>query len=171
MKKLLVLTLALLMTMSLFACGEPEQPSNTDASTQTEAKEEAKKLDMRTVYADMGKVINQDDFFVVPEEMLLDHCGIDPADTEQILVVLCNDSLKTDEIWLIEAKDESAVEGMIEKINERLKKKGEESISYSPEQYAVVQKAQVLHKGCYIAMLVSPDVDELAQVFREEAGM
>ena len=48
--------------------------------------------------------------------------------------------------------------------------KGEESITYSPEQYEVVQKAQVLTNGLYMALIVSPDVEALAEIFRASAG-
>ena len=43
----------------------------------------------------------------------------------------------------------------------RLFAKGEESITYSPEQYAIVQKAVTVTEGLYFALVVSPDVDAL----------
>ena len=53
----------------------------------------------------------------------------------------------------------------------RLQAKAEESASYSPEQYAVVQKAQLLRSGNYLALIVSPQVETLSQLFKSAAGI
>ena len=42
---------------------------------------------------------------------------------------------------------------------------GEESITYSPEQYAVVQAAQVITAGNYLAVIVTPEAAALAEQF------
>ena len=73
--------------------------------------------------------------------------------------------LRADEIWLIEAKDEAALEKLQALAEARIQAKDEETVSYNPEQNAVVRNAQVFTEGNYLFLLVSPDVDALkAQV-------
>ena len=84
---------------------------------------------------------------------------------------ICSDSLRTDEIWLIEAVDAEALQRIQTLAENRLTAKAEESITYSPEQYAIVQKAVVVTQGNYFALLVSPEVEALETLFRNAAGI
>ena len=126
---------------------------------------------MTSVYDKMASAVQIPEMLKLEDSMMLDYCGIDAAKTKQAVVQICADSLRTDEIWLLEATDETAAKELMDAANERLRKKGEESITYSPEQYAVVQKAQLIQAGNYVVLIVSPDVDTLAATFRQEAGM
>ena len=77
------------------------------------------------------------------------------------------DGLRADEVWLIEAKDADSLKQLEALAQSRLERKGEESITYSPEQYEVVQKAEVITAGNYLVVIVSPDVQDLLAVVNE----
>lgn len=143
MKKILALMLCILM-LSLTACG---------------GKESAKSADLNALYdtltADLPQMLPMD------EETMLNFQGIEIADCVQAKVAICAEGLRADEIWLIEAKDEAALEKLQALAEARIQAKGEETVSYNPEQYAVVQEAQVFTEGNYLFLLVSPDVDAL----------
>ena len=162
MKRVSALLLALLMAFSLMACGD-----KTEDTTPTIKQD----LKMTDVYDKMSATVELPEMLQLQESMMLDYCGVDAAKTKQAVVQICADSLRTDEIWLLEAVDEAAAKDLVDAANERLRKKGEESITYSPEQYAVVQKAQLIQAGNYVVLIVSPDADTLAATFRQEAGM
>lgn len=164
MKKIMTLVLALLLTMGLAACGAAETSEQTTAPA-------AKELNMASVYEKLTSAATLPEMLQLQDDMMLDYCGIDPAKTKQAVVQICADSLRTDEIWLLEATDEAAAKELANAANERLRKKGEESITYSPEQYAVVEKAKLIQTGNYVALIVSPDVDALVAAFNREAGM
>ena len=101
---------------------------------------------------------------------MLNFCGIKAEQCKQVVVAVCSDGLRADEVWLIEAADEAALEALKGLADGRLTRKGEESITYSPEQYEVVKKAEVITAGNYLAVLVSPDVDALVKIFNEAAN-
>jgi len=130
----------------------------------------AAKMDMTAVYADMEKAAELPQMLELDEGMMLDYCGIQAEDVSQAVVLICADSLRTDEIWLLEAVDAAAAARLMELAEGRLVQKGEESITYSPEQYQVVEKAQLIQAGNCVALLVSPDAETLAQVFHQAAG-
>ena len=49
--------------------------------------------------------------------------------------------------------------------NVRIQSKLDETESYAPDQYLIVQKAQVLTHGRYLALFISPDVDAMKAGF------
>lgn len=145
----------------------PEEPEDT-AEPETPV-DESTGPDMAEIAAllmelDMPEMISLDSI------LMLDYCGIEQGDVKQAFVAICADSLRTDELWLIEAVDEAAADRLVALADFRLQMKGEESITYSPEQYEVVQQAEVIRHGCYVAMLVSPNADELAALYNQLIG-
>lgn len=150
----------LIACVLLLAGCTPQTPERT---------EPAAVLDMQQIYLSftphMPEMISMDD------AMLLNYCGIETVDCIQSVAAICSDGLRTDEIWLIEAKDAAAADKIAALAQSRLQAKAEESISYSPEQYAVVQKAQLLRSGNYLALIVSPQVETLSQLFKSAAGI
>lgn len=127
-------------------------------------------MDIEAVYSDICATVQVPEMLLLNESLMLDYCGIRAEDVNKAIVVICADSLRTDEIWLLEAKDSASAQRLMNLAQKRLTKKGEESITYSPAQYAVVEKAQLLQEGNYIALLVSPDAEAMAKVFLQAAG-
>ena len=86
-----------------------------------------------------------------------------------MLLVSCGVN-QTKPIGNVSNEDAAALKELQSLAEGRLTRKGEESITYSPEQYAVVEKAEVITAGNYLAVLVSPDVDALADIFNQAAN-
>lgn len=150
MKKMISLIL-LLALISMVGCG------------QSASEPESAPVDMQALYDSMLE--NMPEMILLDDTMMLNYCGIAKEDCTQAFVAVCDDGLKTDEIWLIEAANEDALEKLQGLAELRLKAKAEESISYSPEQYAVVEKAECICEGLYMALIVSPEVDTLAEIY------
>ena len=151
MKRLIALLLVIL-TLCLAGCG---------------GKEQAVEMDVQAVYESMESTLPE--MLVMDEAMMLNFCGIKAEQCAQVVVAVCSDGLRADEVWLIEAADEAALKELEGLAEGRLTRKGEESITYSPEQYEVVKKAEVITAGNYLAVLVSPDVDALVDIFNDAA--
>ena len=147
MKRIVSLLLAIVMLLALSACGGKN----------------AKQVNMDELYQQLLETM-PDMILIEDADMRLNLMGIRSEDCAQVVTAVCADGLRTDEVWLIEAKDAAALERIAAMAENRLFAKGEESITYSPEQYAVVQKAVTVTEGLYFAMLVSPDVDALKAV-------
>lgn len=153
MKRIYAIILAAFMLLSMTACGGGE-------TTQV------KEMDMQQLYASIQEAVQMPEMLTLDAGLMLDYCGIRAEQVKQAVVVICADSLRTDELWLLEAVDEAAAKTLSELANTRLRKKGEESITYSPEQYAVVEKAELLQLGNYVILLVSPDSAAMADVVK-----
>ena len=153
-KKIIALLLCLMLALMLTACGGDTDDAGSTGNNVT--------VDVQKVYNDCIDRMNE----MVPldADMMLDFCGIKAEDCVKAFVAISSDGLLTDEIWLIEAVNADAAQRLLNQADNRLEAKAEESQSYSPVQYAVVQKAQVIRTGNYIAVLVAPNVDELKTV-------
>lgn len=128
-------------------------------------KEKVADMNMQSVYDRFESTLP--DMLVMDETMMLNFCGIEAELCAQAVVAVCSDGLRADEIWLIEAKDEAALAQLQSLAKSRLERKGEESITYSPEQYEIVQAAQTITAGNYLAVIVSPDAAALAELFNQ----
>ena len=88
-------------------------------------------------------------------------CGIKAEDVRLAQIYVCADSLRADEIWLLQAADGQALQRIRRAAENRLSQKEAESITYDEEQYAVVKQAKIVEIGNFFAMFVSPDAAEM----------
>ena len=146
MKKVCVLILAAAMVFGLMACGGEEAKP-------------AEKVDLNALYETL--VPNLTEMMPVEGDTRMDFLGIDTADCNQVVTAFAADGMITDEVWLLEAKDQEAFDRLKTLAENRMKAKGDETVSYAPEQYKVVEKGVILEKGLYLILLVSPNVDQL----------
>lgn len=163
MKKIFAFVLAVLMIASLTACGGGDTTGATNATVA--------QLNLADTYHTIIAGANVPDMYEVKPEQMLDLYGIREEYCNQAVVYLCVNSLRADEIWLLEAKDAESMARLKELAQSRLDQKDAESITYSPEQNAVVKAAQVIEAGNYLVMIVSPDAAAIAQAFRTAAGI
>ena len=149
MKKLIVLVLAASMLLGLAACGAPAA--------------EEKTVDLKALYETMTGETTE--MMLVEGDTRSDFMGIQEEDCTQVITAFAADGLLTDEIWLIEAASQEALDRIADLAEKRMAAKAEETVSYSPEQYAVVEKGVILKHGLYLAFLVCPQVDSLKAQF------
>lgn len=147
MKKIFIILLTAALLLSATACGGSA----------------SKKVDLNLIYEEYQNTLPE--MMVLDENTMLNFLGIHTGDCNQVITAICTNGLKTDEVWLIEAKDEAALDRLIALANSRIAAKEDETISYAPDQYAIVENAVLITQDLYLALLVSPDVDTLKSVF------
>lgn len=167
MKKMICFALAVTLALSLAAC-QTSNPTDskadsTGSTTGSVPDKLVAPMDLDQIYASITADVDMPEMIRVEHDMLLDLYGVKPEHFQQAEVYICADSLRADEIWLIEAKDAEALAQLKTLAQNRINQKDEESATYSPEQNAIVKKAKVIERGNYLVMLVSPDVDALAE--------
>lgn len=149
MKKVISLLLILSLSLSLAACGGK--------------KEETASVDVNALYESYSQYLPE--MFYPDEDTMLNFLGIRAEDCTQYKIAICAEGLRVDEVWLIEAKDEAALENLRQLAQTRIEARLDETISYVPDQYVIVEQAEVVVKGLYLALLVSPDVDAMKADF------
>lgn len=149
MKKAISVMLVLALMLCLAACGGKT--------------EEAVKIDVNALYESYGQYMP--DMFFPDEDTMMNFLGISVEDCAQYKVAICAEGMRADEVWLIEAKDAAALETLQQLAQTRIEAKMDETVSYAPDQYVVVEKAVVLTNGNYLALLISPEVGALKAEF------
>lgn len=149
MKKALSLLLALSLVLSMAACGDKA--------------EETVSMDVNALYESYSQYMP--DMFYPDDDTMLNFLGISAEDCAQYKVAICAEGMRTDEVWLIEAKDEASLETLRQLAQTRIESKLDETVTYAPDQYVIVEKAELLVNGLYLALLISPDVDALKEGF------
>ena len=148
MKKFICMIIALCLLLSMAACG---------------SKEQAVSLDVAALYEDYQQYLPE--MFFPDDATLLNFLGIRAEDCVQYKVAICAEGLRADEVWLIEAKDDAALETLTNLANARIQSKLDETETYAPDQYLIVQQAVVLTHGRYLVLFISPDVETLKASF------
>ncbi len=122
--------------------------------------------DLSALYAQMEEKFALPAMSALSERQLERYYGIDTAACPQLVVMQCDDGLRVDEIWLIQAADEAAAEQLLALAQSRLDQLAAETENYLPDQYAVVRDSRALRVGSYVALLISPDAAEMEELFR-----
>lgn len=148
MKKLICVLITVCLVLSLSACGK---------------KEETASLDIDVLYESFQQYLP--DMFFPDEATLMNFLGISVDDCVRYKVAICAEGLRADEVWLIEAKDDAALKKLEELAQVRIQSKLDETETYAPDQYLIVQKAEVLTNGRYLAFFISPDVESMKAGF------
>ena len=146
MKKIIALLLVFVMLLTVSACGSTK-----------------KSLDIDGLYGSLEQYLPE--MFEPDEDTLLNFLGVQAADCTKYKIAICAEGLRVDEVWLIEAKDQVALERLQTLANNRIQSKLDETVSYVPDQYPIVQQAQVLTDGLYLALFISPEVESMAAAF------
>ncbi len=155
MKRFFTLILAMLVVLSMTACGGKTEP--------TEAPKEP--VDLNALYE--SYTANLPAMFPMDEETMLNFLGINAENCNQVIAAITADGLAAEEVWLIEAKDEDALNRLKELAEIRLAAKKDETIDYLPDEYVTVEKGVIVTEGLYLAFLISDDVDSMKAAFVE----
>lgn len=147
MRRISAVLLALALILALCACSQSKSAP----------------ADLAGLYADMEASLPE--MMVLDDTFRMNLLGIDPEDCSQVITAICGEGLLADEVWLIEAKDPAALERISRLAANRMQAKADETESYVPDQYQIVKQGQVITKGLYLALLVSPEVSALQSAF------
>lgn len=121
-------------------------------------------VDLNEVYEKIKQSSVLPQMTMVDENMLEDAYAIQRSDCEQMVIEVCSNARRADEIVLIEAKD-GKEDKIIQKLEKWLENRAQYAAGYSPEQYAIIKKCAVHANGRYISMIVSPEAQTLIDVY------
>lgn len=153
MKRMIAGLLTLMMLLT--GCGAAAENSETG-----ETPGKVVTIDVVQLYSQL-ETVGMPEMLELDESMRLNLYGIRAEDVKQVKVAVASDGLRADEIWLVEAVSEEAAQTIKGLADSRIRQKDLESITYSPEQNAIVKKAVVAAEGSFVYMICSPDVEKM----------
>ena len=155
LKKTVRLFALLLLPLLLTACG-PTAPAK-----------QALEVDVEALLELMSEETEWEDMMSMNVKHLKNLYGIEEADLTSFAGAMKTDGITADEVLILEAKDTETAEALVKKLQARLKAKSNEAKDYLPAQYKVIEEAEILQKERYAALLVSPDVEALLELWVE----
>lgn len=157
MKK--IIAMLLMATVLLAGCGG--EAENTDKTPVS--------VDLEQLYTRL-EVLGLPAMVEVGQQMQLDLYGIAASDVVKAKVFISDDGLRADEVWLIEAVDAEAAARIETLANNRIRQKDDESVTYSPEQNAIVKKSYLAVEGRFVFFICSPEVEAMKAAVNEALG-
>ncbi len=149
MKKVIILLAVLCLVLA--GCAGPEKTNRA----------------LQDIYAEMEKTQVLPPMIQVDKDLALDFYGIDVSECTEYVMQMSSDSMLADEVILLRAKDQKTADELKALLDSRMEDKAAEAKGYSPEQYAIIQKGKVLQNGNDLALIVSPDVDKLTEIYNK----
>ena len=137
MKKIALLMLALLMALSLTACGQSPKAAST-ADTPLNVL--------------VDNVIAKDGLFHMPKTDLEDVIGIDPADFKEA-VFLQDDGMGGREVLALRAADKNAAARVAAQLENYLAQRQKETRNYLPDAYKLLESASVQTKNLTVVLI------------------
>lgn len=155
MKRMTVLLLCAVLLLA--GCG---------AQADTKAPADVKVAELYTQLEGLGlpKMVD------VNADMMLSLYGIEETDVKQAKVAISDDGLRADEVWLLEAVDADAAQKLKGLVDNRIQQKDDESITYSPEQNAIVKKSYAAVEGNFVFFICSPEVEAMKDAVESALG-
>ena len=130
------------------------------------SKSAPKEADLNSVMDAMKEKIANTQMMDLSSGDLMPNYGIAKEDVRQFAALVDSTGTKGDEILLFEGSSADAAGRIRERLDDRYRQKEIEMKDYLPEEYAVLKKCGVEVSGDYVALIVSPQADELEQIYR-----
>lgn len=157
MKKVLSLILAIIAGVVFAGCG-----GNSDNAKQYDVEKAGEEIQAQIESAAGMSKVNED--------ALTSFYGIDAADLNSFFILISTDSVKQDEVIIVEAKDSEAFDRALEKINTRYESKYAQTKDYLPDQAKLIEECKVESEGNYIWMFISEDAAKMKEILQSTAA-
>ena len=159
------LVLCLCLALLMGACAPPPvppPPPGAETHEKPETLDGLFRLMMGTGFLS--------DMTPVPDAMVSGTYGISGAWMAESVFMVARDVNLADEIILIRAADEASAERILPRLTARLAQKETAAMESSPEQYALILDARLIHHGRDLALIVSAEADQLVKLYEENRG-
>ena len=124
------------------------------------------------VYNGIGRMVELPAMISLSDKTITEYLGLVPGeDYVDGRVYICSDNLQADELWLIKCANETSAGEMVVKAKNRVFQKAETYRDYLPEVYEVAKDGVVLHYGVFVALIISPDAQQIANAYRAMLGV
>lgn len=145
-----ILMLILCLGLLTAACGQESAP-----------------VDLQKLYEQLSTGDEMPEMIPLTAKQMESYYGLDLSACPQFAAAVCDDGLRVDEIWLIEAESAERAAEILEAARAHVQQLCSETENYLPDQYAVAKDARVLQIGKTAALLISSRAGEMEQLFRE----
>ena len=169
MKRLLTLAaalMALMMVLSLSACGETAEETGEESTVETTAP--AAPVDLAALREQLLTDCGISDFVNVETDALTNLYGIDAAGVASSASFSASSGAAfPQEIVMVQAVDEAAAGTMLNTLKGLVSQWIEADRDYAPEEVPKLEKAVLRQSGAWVVLVVANDPDAAAKLVGE----
>jgi len=159
MKRIIALTIALIMVLSLTACGEKTEGETSSTSAP------AASLDIHKVKDEILKIVANDDPMEITTDRLFDLYQIDTNWVKDSACVATLAGVFPGDIIMIEAKDEASKAEIKKVLEAKLQDLQEQAKNYDKENYELAKTCKICERGNFIALFISSNHVQMEELF------
>ncbi|MBQ7944233.1 MAG: DUF4358 domain-containing protein [Lachnospiraceae bacterium] len=119
------------------------------------------------IYAEIQKGVELYSPMEFDDEFLMNYYGIDASLLEEYVFSMSEDAASAETIVVMKAKSSSDVESLSASLQVVVDEKRNEMENYLPEQFAIVEKAEVETKDNYIWLVISENEDTIKKIIED----
>ena len=123
--------------------------------------------DLGKLYEELNSGDDMPEMIPLSLKQMESYYGLDLSACPQFAAGICDDGLRVDEIWLVEAESAESAARILEAARAHVEQLCSETENYLPDQYVVARDARVLQIGNTVALLISPKAAEMEKNFSD----
>lgn len=170
MKKVKIMTVMTYLSIAILAgCSRQptQQTGTTTAAAQTESiTETVKETALSDIYAQIEEEVELPAMLSLNENYISNYYGIDPSLLEEYVFSNAEEVIYADTVIMMKVKSETDAEGITEALETMLEHKKLELENYLPEQFELVDKAEIKISGSYIYLVISKDAEKIEAIIK-----
>ncbi len=132
---------------------------------KTDSIQEAKSI--TEIYAEIQSSVALYSPMEFDDEFLMNYYGIDASLLEEYVFSMSEDAASAETIVIMKVKSSSDVDNLSESLQVVVDEKRNEMENYLPEQFAIVDKAEVEVKDKYIWLVISENEDTIKKMIED----
>ncbi len=164
-KTAVILSVAMIMGSVLCACGDKEESTSQINSAVSQNVVQEKTL--TDVFSDIKTQVSISEMVEFQDVSSLDrYYGITAEQVSEFAGGINNSGVEQEEIVLLKASSDADVEALRTALENRRQSKLNENKNYNPEQAEIIEKCSVETNGLYVFMIISPNNEQMTQIFK-----
>lgn len=126
-------------------------------------------LSIEAVYQEIGQEVALESPVCMDEEYIVNYYGIDVSMLEEYVFSMSEDAAQAETVIIMKVKDKDDIEGIAECLQTVVDEKKNEMENYIPEQFAIVEKSEVVERDNYLWLVISENADAITDII--ESGL
>ena len=167
--------MAVLAVVALVCCGcgkedagaseTPAGDSETEQSVEDMPEENGKEaLSVEEVYQEIEREVSLKSPACMEEDFISNYYGMDTKALEEYVFSISEDAAQAETVIIMKVKDGEDMAKIAESLQAVVEEKKGEMENYIPEQFAIVEKSEVVTRDNYVWLVISENEDTITSV-------
>lgn len=145
-----------------------DEETESGQSVEEPSEDEKASLSVEEVYQKIGQEVSLKSPACMDEDFISNYYGMDTDALEEYVFSISEDAAQAETVIIMKVKDAGDTAEIADALQEVVEEKKEEMRDYIPEQFAIVEKSEVVTKDNYVWLVISENEDRITSVIENE---